>query len=91
MITEPGPIKYLADNKSSPILESIKNRVDISLNKHGSKHIAIIGHYDCAGNPVDNNTQRHQIHDAIRTLQTWYNDVKIIGLWVDENWTVHQL
>ncbi len=91
MITEPGPIKNLAEHTTSLINESIKNRINISLNKHGSKLIAVIGHHDCAGNPVDQTTQYQQIHQAIKTLQTWNLNVTIIGLWIDEHWKVHKI
>ena len=91
MITEPGPNKDLAKNQTSTINQSIKKRIDISVNKHGSHLIAIIGHYDCAGNPVDQETQVKQIKDSINTLKTWGYTVDIIGLWIDEKWTVHKI
>ena len=52
MITEPGPNKILSENRDSRIVESIKKRVEISIVKHNSKLIAVMGHYGCAGNPV---------------------------------------
>ena len=48
MITEPGPIRVLAENTDKPTVESIKRRVEISTGKHGSVHIVIVGHHDCA-------------------------------------------
>lgn len=56
MITEPGPIRVLAENTDKPTIESIKRRVGISTEKHGSVHIVIVGHHDCAGNPVEKAT-----------------------------------
>jgi Putative carbonic anhydrase len=88
VITEPGPDKILAEDKDSPVLESIKRRVEISVNKHASELIAIVGHYDCAGNPVENDMQLKQIQSAIKTVESWDFEVQIIGLWVDENWEV---
>jgi len=32
-ITEPGPVKILAENKDTNYLESIKRRLDISINR----------------------------------------------------------
>ena len=49
-ITEPGPNGVLTNNKV-PLVSSIKDRVLISVNGHGSKTIALVGHHDCAGNP----------------------------------------
>ena len=52
-ITEPGSCKILAENKNKISVNSITEKIKISINKHGSKLIAISGHYDCAGNPHD--------------------------------------
>lgn len=87
-ITEPGPNKILAENSE---VESIRKRVLISVNKHGSKHIAIVGHYDCAGNPVDKPMQLGHIKNAIKTIESWGLKANVIGLWVDENWKVYKV
>jgi len=91
MITEPGPNKILAENKPSPILDSIKNRVEISVRKHRSSVCAIFGHFDCAGNPVEKETQIHQIKTAMKTIQSWGFPITVIGLWIDEQWNVHKI
>jgi carbonic anhydrase len=91
MITEPGPIRVLAENRDKAALESIKRRVEISTGKHGSEHIVIIGHHDCAGNPVQKETQLKQILGSIKTVQSWVSKVEIIGLWVDEKWAVYEI
>jgi hypothetical protein len=39
MITEPGPIRILAENTDKPTIESIKRRVAISTEKHISVHM----------------------------------------------------
>jgi len=91
MITEPGPIRVLAENKDKPTLESIKRRVGISTGKHGSGHIVIVGHHDCAGNPVEKETQIKQILESIRTVRSWAPKAEIIGLWIDEKWTAHEI
>ncbi|MFH1005248.1 MAG: carbonic anhydrase [Bacteroidota bacterium] len=88
MITEPGPNKILAENKDNSALESIKKRIDISVNKHASKFIAIVGHYDCAGNPVEKDIQLKQILSAIKIVKLWNFNVQVIGLWIDEKWEV---
>jgi len=71
MITEPGVDAILAENKDAQTIESIKRRVGISIEKHGSKFIAVVGHYGCAGNPVDMNTHLAQIQSAIETVTSW--------------------
>jgi carbonic anhydrase len=88
MVTEPGPNKILSENRDRTIVESIKKRVEISVMKHNSKLIALVGHHDCAGNPVEKDTQLKQILSAIKTVESWNFEVQIIGLWIDENWEV---
>lgn len=86
MITEPGPVKLLADPETN--IDSIKSRVAISVNKHGSKVIAIAAHYDCAGNPVSKELQIEQIKAFCAAIKQWNFPVAVIGLWVDESWQV---
>ena len=91
MITEPGPNKILSENKDKNSIDSIKRRVAISVEVHKSGLIAIVGHHDCAGNPADKEGQRQHILSAITTAESWGVNAQIIGLWVDENWNVHQV
>jgi len=91
MVTEPGPNKILAENGDKATIESIKRRVKISVERHNSKQIAIVGHHDCAGNPVDKDTQITHILSAIKTVKSWGLNVQITGLWVDVNWRVSEV
>ena len=91
MITEPGPNGILAANKDQSIIDSIKKRVGISTTKHGSKYIAIAGHHDCAGNPVDKDTHLAHIRSAIKTVKSWEVKAEVIGLWVDDKWKVSEV
>jgi len=91
MITEPGPIKALAEGKDEATLSSIKRRFEISTVKHGSKGVAVVGHHDCAGNPVEKENQLRQIAESIRTVRGWGFKGKIIGLWIDEHWRAHEV
>ncbi len=91
MITEPGPVKILAENKPRTLIESLRKRVKISVRKHGSTCIAVIGHFDCAGNPVGKETQIEQIKASLKRIQSWGFPIELIGLWVDEHWQVHTI
>ncbi len=88
LVTEPGPNKILAENKDAGIIESIKKRVKISVERHNSKLVAIAGHHDCAGNPADKETQIAHILAAIEVVRHWGLNVQIVGLWVDDGWRV---
>jgi carbonic anhydrase len=90
-VTEPGPVKILSEACDSPAAKSILGRVAISVDKHGSKHIAVVGHHDCAGNPVDKSTQMKQIRSAEATISSWGFEAEVVGLWVDEDWQVHKV
>ena len=91
MITEPGPNKILSENTEFDLIQSVRKRVEISVVKHASTKIAIIGHFDCAGNPVDKDTQLDQLKKAVQTIQSWGFQIPVIGLWVDDHWTVYQI
>ncbi|MFC1698886.1 carbonic anhydrase [Candidatus Omnitrophota bacterium] len=52
MITEPGPNKILSEGKNVNIIEFIREKVKVSVKKHNSQIIAVVAHYDCAGNPA---------------------------------------
>jgi len=90
-ITEPGPNGILARGEDASAIASIKHRIGISTGKHGSKHIAVVGHHDCAGNPVPKEKQFEQVKAAVKTIESWGFAAEVIGLWVDENWEVMEI
>ena len=87
MVTMPGIVKILADSRDI-IVDLIKKSVQVSVVAHKSKLVAVVGHYDCAGNPVCKEIQIQEMALAFKTVESWSFNVKIIGLWVDENWKV---
>lgn len=91
LITEPGPNKIIADGTDRKLIESIFSRIKISVEKHGSKHIAIIGHHDCAGNPAGEEEQRLHTQKAVDVVKERLKDIEVIGLWVDESWNIQDL
>ncbi len=88
MITEPGVDAVLAENDDTRTIESIKRKVRISTEKHGSRLIAVVGHYDCAGNPVDMHTHLAQIQSAVERMALWGFKAQIFGIWIGEHWNV---
>lgn len=85
-ITEPGPNKILAENTDNFVIENIKKRVDISVNNHGSKVVAIIGHFGCAGNPAEKEEQIEQLKKSEETVKSFGFNAEIILLWVHGDW-----
>lgn len=88
MITEPGPNKILAEHTDSAIVADIRKCVTISVKRHNSKVVAVVGHHDCAGNPASDEEQKRQIQAALDTVESWNLGVELVGLWVDERWQV---
>ena len=89
LITEAGPNKILAERNNLNTVRSIIKRADISINTHKSKGMAIISHYDCAGNPSVKEKQIEQVKEAISFLRQTYSKIDVIGLWLDKHWDVH--
>ena len=90
-ITEAGPVRILAEQQDTQTTKSILERVNISVNKHGSKTIVLVAHHDCAGNPVDKEKQLSQLKTATQWLSGKYPDVQVLGLWVDSAWMVSEV
>ena len=86
MVTEPGPNKILADNADAGAVENIKKRVGISVEHHGANVIAIVGHFGCAGNPVEKDQQVEHLRQAKKTVESFGFPAEIILLWVGEGW-----
>ncbi len=92
MITEPGPNKILADAESNlstgsgQVIENIKKRLEISVNHHGSKVVAIVGHFGCAGNPTEKEEQIEHLKKAEEVVKNFGFPVEIVLLWVDGDW-----
>ncbi|WP_347861609.1 carbonic anhydrase [Salimicrobium sp. PL1-032A] len=87
MITEAGPNRVLLQGSSNQ-LDEIKNKVLVSTEKHDSKVIAIAGHHDCAGNPVDRSQKEKEIKRSVELVEKWDLGVTVLGLFVNENWEV---
>ena len=88
-VTEAGADGILSS--SNPLSESIRGRVSISVGKHASKAIAVVSHFDCAGNPVDEETHKRNLRDAVKIVSEWFPKVKVVGLWVGGDWKVQEV
>ncbi len=91
VISEPGPNRILADGSDTAAVESIEQRVRISVEHHHSVGIAVIGHHDCAGNPSPEVEQRHHTLAAVRRIRGIFGHLPVIALWVDQNWEVSEV
>lgn len=92
LITEPGPNKILAEGVDSSKIQSALEKVSISVDKHGSKVVAVCGHFDCAGNPLNEQDQKAHLLKAAQCVQSWNLSLdEVICLWIDENLKVCQV
>ncbi|MFC1500533.1 carbonic anhydrase [Candidatus Zixiibacteriota bacterium] len=91
MITEPGPARILAEQMAIGQVESILARIDISVEKHDSKGIAVVSHFDCAGNPADEDQKHEHLAAAVEFLQERYPGLDVIALYVDHRWEVKEI
>jgi hypothetical protein len=89
-ITEPGPAGILAQGQNERLLDSIRRRVEISVNAHGSRHIAVVGHEDCAGNPVEKKVHLQHVLRSVERICSWGLPCEVIGLWVDADGSVRE-
>lgn len=84
-ITEPGIDKLFSNIDK---VREIKLEILFSVEKHNSKLIVVSGHHDCTENPVSKSIHQTQIKNNIKIIQSWNIPVKIIGIWINEDWEV---
>ena len=90
-ITEAGIVKFLSDQTDSPQTEAALTSIAISIERHGSRQIAVVAHADCTGNPIPPEQQQLQIRMAVVYLKENFSQCEVLGLWVDDMWQVHEI
>lgn len=88
LITEPGMDKILSQGQWAEN-ERLREKVIISITAHNSNTVAVVGHYDCAANPVSDREHFMDIAASTNIVKLWDLPVRVVGLWVDESWHVH--
>ncbi len=91
MITESGPDKVIAENAEKFRVNSIKQRLEVSVRQRGVKVILVAGHEHCSGNPVSKDKHIAHILNAAATVRNWFPGVEIIPAWIDGQWKVEPL
>jgi hypothetical protein len=91
MVTFPGVDGVASSLGNFNTIALIRNAVSISIEKHGSRIIAVVGHFDCAGNP--GNREHHYAHigKAVQQVSSWKFDVEIVGLYVNDKWQIEEV
>jgi len=84
-ITEAGLVGKLAkENTDQGLLDSIKNKLVISLEKHRSKGIVVHGHQECAASDaVDDEKHKDDIRKSVQSIKLLINSsVPVVGVLV---------
>lgn len=91
MVTFPGVDGVVSSLGNFNTIALIRNAVSISIEKHGSRIIAVVGHFDCAGNP--GNREHHYAHigKAVQQVSSWSFDAEIVGLYVNDKWQIEEV
>ena len=92
MVTFPG-VDGIFSNKqrSEEIISQLRRAVSISIEKHGSRVIAVVGHHDCAGNPGDREHHHMDIRGAMHEVSSWNFPVQVVGFYVNEKREIEQV
>lgn len=90
VVTEAGPVGLLSQRPESGDALSVFRRIEVSMEAHSSKQIAIVAHHDCAGNPVPETEQIQQLHSCLEILAMRYPHMDLLGLWLDRDWRIHK-
>lgn len=91
MITEAGPDRILSEKKDDCLINGIRDRILVSVEKHNSGTVAIFSHDDCTGNPVGKNEHIEMTMDSVSLVRSWVKDVNVRGFWIDENREIHEI
>ena len=91
MVTFPGVDGVISSLGNFNTIALIRNAVSISIEKHGSRIIAIVGHFDCAGNPGNREHHYAHIRKAVQQVSSWNFDAKIVGFYVNDKWQIEEV
>jgi hypothetical protein len=91
MVTFPGVDGIFSNEDHSEEIALIRRAVSISIQKHGSKIIAIVGHYDCAGNPGDREYHYMHIRKAMHEVSSWDLHAEVVGMYVNNKREIEEV
>jgi hypothetical protein len=91
MVTFPGVDGVISNRENSDEIAFIRNAVSISIEKHRSRIIAVVGHFDCAGNP--GNRQHHYTHiqTAVHEVSSWSFHAQVVGIYVNDKKQIEEV
>lgn len=91
MVTYPGVDGIISNSENSDEIELIRRAVSISIEKHRSRIIAVVGHFDCAGNPGDKEHHYEHIRRALDKVSSWNFNAQIAGFYVNDKQQIEEV
>jgi len=91
MVTLPGVDGIISNHGQSEEIALIRKAVSISIEKHGSEIISVVGHYDCAGNPGDRQHHFMNIRQAIHEVSSWNFQAQVVGYYVNDKRQIEEV
>ena len=89
-MTIPGADNALT-HESPDRLAHLREMVAVSVNAHGSRIVAIAGHFGCAAFAADREQHAAAIRSAMEGVRGWGLPVQVVGLWVNDHWQIEQI
>jgi hypothetical protein len=90
LVTQPG-VDAVLEACSPGGCAELRDRVRVSVDAHRAAVIAVVGHDDCAANPVSPEEHRSQVLAAVEGVRRWDLGPEVVGLWVDREGRVERL
>jgi hypothetical protein len=91
MVTFPGVDGVISKGENSDEIALIRNAVSISIEKHHSRIIAVVGHFDCAGNPGNKEHHYADIQKAVNEVSSWSFHAQVVGLYVNDKKQIEEV
>jgi hypothetical protein len=92
MVTFPGADGIFSnEERSEESIALVRRAVSISIEKHGSRIIAVVGHYDCAGNPGDRKHHYMHIQKAMLEVSSWNLPAQVIGFHINDKREIEEV
>ena len=91
MATFPGVDGIISSSENSDEIALLRNAVSISIEKHRSRIIAVVGHFDCAGNPGNREHHYAHIRSAVREVTSWNFPAQVVGFYVNEKQQIEEV
>ena len=91
MVTFPGVDGVISNRENSDEIAFIRNAVSISIEKHRSRIIAVVGHFDCAGNPGNREHHYAHIQMAVHEVSSWRFHAQVVGFYVNDKKQIEEV